>query len=109
MNLREEILYKILLDIHNFIFFPGMQPLYQHPVRVWSGTLVPPPHTEILGQTYSSGTVQGILWHPVQRVLWGDPGGPTIYQNIQCGSRCSPITLVHGDGIDVGGIGTCHR
>ena len=82
---------------------PGTQPLPQHPGGIWSGPSGIPPHQEILGQNHHGGADRRILWHHFQGILRGDPGGPSISHNLQCGSRFVPPTLGHHGKIDGGG------
>ena len=85
--------------------------MHQYCGGVCSGFLVPLPTPVLLGQTYNGGMGRRIIWHPIQGLLRGDPGGTAIFNHIQHGSRCGPPTLFNCGGIDRLGSGPwrgCH-
>ena len=60
------------------------------------GYLRPPHPPGILGQDLDGGSRRGLLWDSIPGVLGGDAGGAYVPHHIQCGGRCSSVTLCSG-------------
>ena len=103
MDIRQEVLYEIILDLHQSydsldrnlclnilaVYVVGTQTLYLLRKYWVRPTMV-----------VQAG---GYFGTPLQGVSQGDPGGATNFQILQYGRRCGPPTLVHLGGINGGG------